>query len=83
MKWRDYVIEALENLGGRSHLELIYKEVERLRSRDSLDAPHLMEQVRRELETHSSSSFHKVDLPISNGKHWSVSNISPHPSLLP
>ena len=56
MKWIDYVTKALENLGGRSPLSMIYEEVDLLRSKDSLDAKHLKEQVRRELETHSSSS---------------------------
>ena len=50
MKWIDYVTKALENLGGRSPLSMIYEEVDLLRSKDSLDAKHLKEQVRESLK---------------------------------
>jgi len=53
--WKEDIIEALKNLGGKAHLSEIYKEVERIRGQDNLN-PTWDRTVQRELETNSSDS---------------------------
>ena len=52
--WKEDIIKALENLGGKAHLSEIYKEVEKIRP-DNLN-PTWDRTVQRELETNSSDS---------------------------
>ena len=53
--WKEDIVQALKNLGGKAHLSAIYKEVERIRGKDNLN-PTWDRTVQRELESHSSDS---------------------------
>ena len=56
--WKEDIVQALKNLGGKAHLSAIYKEVERIRP-DNLN-PTWDRTVQRELETNSSDSLIKI-----------------------
>lgn len=57
MIWRNTVVEALRNLGGRASLDAIYQEVKGIRSKHGLSRPRSLDAiVRRELEHNSSDS---------------------------
>ena len=52
--WKEDIVKALENLGGKAHLSEIYKEVEKIRP---LELNNTWDRtIRRELETNSSDS---------------------------
>ena len=52
--WKEDIVTALENLGGKAHLSEIYKEVEKIRP---LELNNTWDRtIRRELETNSSDS---------------------------
>ena len=53
--WKEDIVQALKNLGGKAHLSAIYKEVERIRGKNNLN-PTWDRTVQRELESHSSDS---------------------------
>ncbi|MBN8817719.1 MAG: hypothetical protein J0I80_03230 [Sphingomonas sp.] len=51
VRWRDDVLDALKNLGGRAHLSDIYREVREIRLRHGRTVPtNANAIVRRELE---------------------------------
>lgn len=52
--WKEDLIKALENLGGKAHLSKIYNEIEKIRP-NNLN-PTWQRTVQRELETNSSDS---------------------------
>ena len=55
--WRDYVVTALEQLGGRAHLDAIYRTVRQLCAAGRRHMPPSFEAViRRTLEENSSDS---------------------------
>ncbi len=58
MRWKDYVFEALQKLGGEADLAQIYRMVGQLRSeRGEREIESLEATVRQTLEAHSSDSL--------------------------
>ena len=57
--WRDEIIRALQNLGGKAHLSKIYDEVEQITTKSIPRT--LIAVIRDTLQKHSSDSVKFVD----------------------
>ncbi|MET0100092.1 MAG: hypothetical protein ABW078_00025 [Sedimenticola sp.] len=58
-RWVDWIIEALENLGGKAQLENIYAEIERIHPLNL--SRHWHATVRNTIESYSSDSYNYRD----------------------
>lgn len=55
--WRDIIIKAFQNLGGKANYDELYLEIERLRNKKNLSlSAQWKASVRKEIEIHSSDS---------------------------
>lgn len=55
--WRDTIIKAFQNLGGKANYDELYSEIERLRNKKNLSlSAQWKASVRKEIEIHSSDS---------------------------